>query len=95
MVKRERVKMPRNGVDYDLVNIMLIGYDPVTGKSFEECCDTWKASRDAVTAEYEALTWWKPWHWWKLIRLRWEMVCLIEWYGGPEAVAPTRKLEGN
>lgn len=30
--------------EYDLVNINLIGYDPVTGRSYEECQDEWDAA---------------------------------------------------
>lgn len=65
--------MIRKG-EYDLVNISLIGHDPITGRAYEQCQDEWDAERDRVMNEWNALPWWKIW---RNIRLRWQMVSLI------------------
>lgn len=73
------MKMIRKG-EFDLVNISLIGHDPNTGKSYEQCQDEWDAERDRVFREWDALRWWQ---WIRNLRLRWQMVCLIEKRGIP------------
>lgn len=44
--------------EYDLVNISLIGHDPITGRSFEECHAEWKAMLDAVLERDKRRRWW-------------------------------------
>lgn len=48
----------RKGIDYDLVNISVIGFDPVTGRSFQECHAEWRRELDAVQARIEKMRWW-------------------------------------
>ncbi len=58
--------------EYDLVNISLLGRDPVTGRTFEECNDEWRAWLDELLA-YEAET-----RWWQLRRkLRIRVRCAV------------------
>jgi hypothetical protein len=71
------MKMLRKG-EYDMVNISLIGHDPITGRSFEECHAEWKAERDCAIAEWNALPWWRVI---RNIQLRWKFVVLSERYG--------------
>lgn len=52
------LKPLRKGIDYDLVNISLIGHDPVTGRSFEECMTEWEAERDDLIARVDRMRWW-------------------------------------
>ncbi len=47
--------------EYDLVNIAALGFDPVTGRSYQECHDEWKVEVDKVIAEGDALRWWQLW----------------------------------
>ncbi len=66
--------MIRKG-EYDLVNMSFIGFDPNTGRSFDDCYAEWEAEKARVLDEWESLRWWQVI---KNIRLRWQMVCLIE-----------------
>jgi hypothetical protein len=45
--------------EYDLVNISLLGFDPTTGKPYQECHDEWSAAREALEAEQKTLRWWE------------------------------------
>jgi hypothetical protein len=58
----------RVGIDYDLVNISLIGHDPVTGRSYEECQDEWDRARDDLLARIEKLRWWQLTDRFRLVR---------------------------
>lgn len=49
----------RAGIDYDLVNISLIGHDPVSGRSYEECNEEWHEALNRVQALVEDLKWWQ------------------------------------
>jgi len=53
------MKSLRPGIDFDLVNISLIGHDPVTGKSYEECADEWKNELERLQARCAKLRWWQ------------------------------------
>ncbi len=48
----------RPGIDYDLANISLIGFDPVTGRSYEECHNEWTEWFKWTTARAERMPWW-------------------------------------
>lgn len=50
--------------EYDLVNISLVGFDPITGKSYAECSAEWRATLDEVEKEAKAVRWWQ-------LRARW------------------------
>jgi hypothetical protein len=45
--------------EYDLVNISLIGHDPTTGRSYEECHAEWKGELDKLAAEEKTIRWWQ------------------------------------
>lgn len=73
------MKRLRRG-EYDLVNISLIGRDPITGRSYEECHDEWRAEVERVK-NYEARL-----RWWNLIgraKVRWQTWVLVERLGMP------------
>lgn len=72
------MKMIRKG-EYDLANISLIGHDPNTGRSFEECYAEWEAEREKILAEWDALPWSK---FWRNIYLRWQIAALVSKHGG-------------
>lgn len=44
--------------EYDLVNISLLGYDPVTGRTYKECHDEWQAELDKTILRFNNLRWW-------------------------------------
>lgn len=48
----------RNGIDFDLVNISLIGFDPVSGRSYNQCDDEWQDAMRRVKERAERLRWW-------------------------------------
>jgi hypothetical protein len=48
----------RKGIDYDLVNISLLGVDPVSGRSFDECHKEWAAALGRVQERANRLRWW-------------------------------------
>lgn len=48
----------RKGIDYDLVNISLIGFDPITGRSYDECHDEWTAALLRLQKRVDRLRWW-------------------------------------
>lgn len=73
------MKMIRKG-EYDLVNISLIGFDPNTGKSYEQCQSEWDAERVRIISEWDSLPWWKLW---TNLRLRWEIAALTAKLGMP------------
>ena len=50
---------PLKSGEYDLANISIIGYDPITGRSFDECADEWDAAAARVTLEADSLRWWQ------------------------------------
>jgi hypothetical protein len=66
------MRMIRKG-EYDLVNISLIGCDPNTGKTYEQCQDEWDAERDRIVAAWDSLPWWNIW---RNMTLRWEIAAL-------------------
>jgi hypothetical protein len=49
--------MIRKG-EYDLVNICLIGYDPVTGKNFEDCHREWTEYFEETKTMRATTPWW-------------------------------------
>lgn len=67
------MKMIRKG-EYDLVNISLIGHDPITGRTYEQCQDEWDTERARVVKAWEAVRWWNVW---RHIKLRWDMMALL------------------
>lgn len=73
------MKMIQKG-EYDLVNISLIGFDPNTGKSYEECQDEFDAERARILKEWGDVRWWQIV---RSIRLRWQIACLVEKLGVP------------
>ena len=68
-----RPKLLRKGVDYDLVNISLLGYDPVTGRSFEQCNAEWNAQLKAVEQRMARARWWQLR---QKFRNRWDLMVL-------------------
>jgi hypothetical protein len=52
------IKPLRKG-EFDLVNISLIGHDPITGRSFQECADEWRGWLNEVNAGLNKLKWWQ------------------------------------
>lgn len=44
--------------EYDLANIMLLGRDPVTNRSFEECHKEWKTALAEVVERSNTCKWW-------------------------------------
>lgn len=48
----------QNG-EFDLVNISLLGIDPVTGRSFDECNQEWKEALARVIAFMSTVKWWQ------------------------------------
>ena len=59
MTKLDDIKPLRVGIDFDLVNISLLGYDPVTGRTYQECHYEWEAWKDELLARIEARRWWQ------------------------------------
>ena len=47
------------GVEYDLVNISLIGRDPVTGRTYDECYLEWSEWMEELRRDSLALRWWQ------------------------------------
>lgn len=45
--------------EYDLVNISLIGYDPITGRTYDECQDEWDEWRGELLARVTKRRWWQ------------------------------------
>ena len=58
MAESKRPAPLRPGIDYDLVNISLIGHDPVTGRTYEECSAEWKQWKDELQARIDSMPWW-------------------------------------
>lgn len=73
------MKMLRKG-EYDLVNISLIGFDPNTGKSYDECRAEFTAERERVLKAWEEVRWWQVW---RNIKLRFEIAALVQRLGMP------------
>ena len=48
---------------YDLVNISLIEFDPITGRTFKQCVDEHNAWCAAVDSEFAHLRWWQVRKW--------------------------------
>lgn len=44
--------------EYDLINISLIGYDPNTLKSYDECHAAWKEQTEVVKKAAANVRWW-------------------------------------
>ena len=65
---------------YDLVNISLIGQDPITGRSYEACSAELNAAATTVAAQAEGLRWW---HLYRQFRLRVNLVRLYQRQGAP------------
>ena len=70
--KSKYLRLIKKG-EYDLVNISLIGFDPSTGKSFEDCSDEWRAELDKVIERSDKLRWWDLWG---NLTVRWHLMCL-------------------
>lgn len=71
------VKRIRRG-EYTLAMISILGRDPVTGRTYEECRAEWRAELDRISAEWNKTRWW---HLRRQIRLRWENFKLAERFG--------------
>lgn len=71
MITLTDIKPLRAGVDFDLVNISLIGIDPVTGRTFDECHAEWKEMWEFVMKEVDNTSWWN-------LKRRWRNVKLIQ-----------------
>jgi hypothetical protein len=65
---------------YDLVNISLIGRDPITGRSYEACSAELSAAATTIAKEAEGLRWW---HLYRQFRLRVNLVRLYQRQGAP------------
>lgn len=50
---------PLKAGEYDLVNISIIGYDPITGRTFDECMTEWEDALAKLTERAERLRWWQ------------------------------------
>ena len=70
--------------EYDLVNISLIGFDPISGRSFEDCRDEWQSAYKQLLARITAAKWW---HVHKHIPIWKEMVILQNRLGAPLEMA--------
>ena len=66
------MKMIRKG-EYDLVAISLIGHDPITGRSYDECHREWLAARLDLEARVERVRWWQIV---ERARIRWQLIVL-------------------
>ena len=64
--------------EYDLANISLIGFDPNTGRSFDDCWAEWEAERNAVFARLERTRWWQVA---EKVRCRWRLAILSQRLG--------------
>jgi hypothetical protein len=51
--------VPLKRGEYDLVNISLIGHDPITGRSFDECSAEWNVWLEEVKRRHAARKWWQ------------------------------------
>lgn len=71
------MKRLRKG-EYDLVNISLIGFDPNTGRSFEDCWAEWETERNALFARLEKARWWQAI---EKFRCRWGIAILSQRLG--------------
>lgn len=58
MTKLDDVKPLARG-EYDLVNISLVGFDPVTKRSYEECHAEWDVWRDELMQLVDNRRWWQ------------------------------------
>lgn len=54
--------------EYDIANISLIGYDPVTGRSYEECHREWKCELDKLKERAARRRWWQLIEWFAINR---------------------------
>lgn len=59
MPEPSRYLRPIQKGEYDLVNISLLGRDPITGKSYDDCHAEWRATLEKVEAEFKAVRWWQ------------------------------------
>lgn len=64
--------------EYDLVNISLIGFDPKTGRSYEECHAEWSVEKDRVLQIWASLKWWQIA---QNVKCRWQIMVLTERLG--------------
>jgi hypothetical protein len=51
--------VPLKRGEYDLVNICVLGHDPVTGRSFKECNAEWNVWLEEVQRRVAARKWWQ------------------------------------
>jgi hypothetical protein len=58
MTKLDDVKPIARG-EYDLVNISLLGYDPNTGRSYEECHAEFEVWRKELEERVAKRRWWQ------------------------------------
>jgi hypothetical protein len=58
-MEQSRYLRPIRRGEYDLVNISLIGHDPTTGRTYEECHAEWKAELDKLADEEKTIRWWQ------------------------------------
>lgn len=66
MAATSRYLTPIKKGEYDLVNISIIGHDPTTGRSLEECHTEWRAELDKLIEEIKTIRWWqlrRRWNW--------------------------------
>lgn len=64
--------------EYNLVHISLIGRDPISGRSFEECRAEWKAELDIVAEEARTVRWWQII---RRVRVAWKIAILEQRQG--------------
>ena len=71
--------MIRKG-EFDLVNISLLGHDPVTGRTYAECNAEWQAACDYLLWRMENTKWWQLW---RVVANRWQAANLYMRQGLP------------
>lgn len=64
--------MIRRG-EFDLVNMSLLGHDPITGRTYQECHSEWKAAFDYLQWRMHRTQWWQVW---LVVANRWQLLNL-------------------
>jgi hypothetical protein len=55
--------------EYDLVNICVLGSDPITGRPFNECNAEWQAWLDEAQERQKNRRWWDIVEWFRIVRI--------------------------